>query len=216
MKSGKPRWSCNPSCCACCREQEFERLGSTKTHRVNVRLIAATNRDLESRVEAKQFRSDLYYRPNVFPITMPLLRERLEDVPTLVRYFAQHYAVRMNKNIHTIPAKTLEILSRYAWPGNIRELENLVERSVILTQGTELQVPLSEFQIDGTRPRATATGTLQDKSASRSCEHSVKSNGSSGGRTGGSETRTETHYPHLKNEKARNYPPVPMTEHFVI
>ena len=144
------------------QEQEFERLGSTKTHRVNVRLIAATNRDLKSLVAAKQFRSDLYYRLNVFPITMPLLRERREDVPILVRYFAQHYAVRMNKNIHTIPVRTLEVLSRYAWPGNIRELENLVERSVILTQGTELQVPLSELQIDGNRPRATATGTLQD------------------------------------------------------
>ena len=128
------------------QEQEFERLGSTKTLRVNVRLIAATNRDLRALVEAKQFRSDLYYRLNVFPVTVPPLRERREDIPTLVRYFTQHYAGRMKKNIQAVPAKTLEILSRYAWPGNVRELENLVERSVILTQGTDLQVPISELQ----------------------------------------------------------------------
>ncbi|MFO0701384.1 MAG: sigma 54-interacting transcriptional regulator [Nitrospira sp.] len=128
------------------QEQEFERLGSTKTIRVNVRLIAATNRDLKGLVEAKQFRSDLYYRLNVFPVTMPPLRDRREDIPTLVRYFTQHYALRMKKNIQTVPARTLEILFRYAWPGNVRELENLVERSVILTQGTDLQVPISELQ----------------------------------------------------------------------
>ena len=128
------------------QEQEFERLGSTKTIRVNVRLIAATNRDLRGMVEDKQFRSDLYYRLNVFPVTVPPLRERREDIPILVRYFTQHYAVRMKKDIQTVPAKTLEVLSRYAWPGNIRELENLVERSVILTQGTDLQVPISELQ----------------------------------------------------------------------
>jgi formate hydrogenlyase transcriptional activator len=128
------------------QEQEFERLGSTKTIRVNARLIAATNRDLKALVEAKQFRSDLYYRLNVFPVTAPPLRERREDIPTLVRYFTQHYAVRIKKNIQTVPAGTLDILSRYAWPGNVRELQNLVERSVILTQGTDLQVPISELQ----------------------------------------------------------------------
>ena len=128
------------------QEQEFERLGSTKTIRVNVRLIAATNRDLKEMVEEKQFRSDLYYRLNVFPVTVPPLRDRREDIPTLVRYFTQHYAGRMKKNIQAVPAKTLEILSHYAWPGNVRELENLVERSVILTQGTDLQVPISELQ----------------------------------------------------------------------
>jgi formate hydrogenlyase transcriptional activator len=140
------------------QEQEFERLGSTKTIRVNVRLIAATNRDLKAMVEAKQFRSDLYYRLNVFPVTVPPLRERCEDIPTLVRYFTQHYAVRMKKNIQTVPAKTLEILSQYAWPGNVRELENLVERSVILTQGTDLQVPISELRTtsDSTVPPMTA------------------------------------------------------------
>lgn len=131
------------------QEQEFERLGSTKTIRVDVRLVAATNRDLKGLVEAKEFRSDLYYRLNVFPITMPALRDRREDIPILVRYFTQRHAVRMHKNIQTIPAETLDVLSRYGWPGNIRELENLVERSVILTQGTTLQVPLGELQLEG-------------------------------------------------------------------
>lgn len=130
------------------QEQEFERLGSTKTIRVDVRLVAATNRDLKGLVEAKEFRSDLYYRLNVFPITMPALRDRREDIPILVRYFTQRHAVRMHKNIQTIPAETLDVLSRYGWPGNIRELENLVERSVILTQGTTLQVPLGELQLE--------------------------------------------------------------------
>ena len=140
------------------QEQEFERLGSTKTIRVNVRLIAATNQDLKAMVEAKQFRSDLYYRLNVFPVTMPPLRDRREDIPTLVRYFTQHYAGRMKKNIQSVPAGTLEILSRYAWPGNVRELENLVERSVILTQGTDLQVPISELQTTGDSITSSMTG----------------------------------------------------------
>lgn len=143
------------------QEQEFERLGSTKTIRVNVRLIAATNRDLKSLVEAKQFRSDLYYRLNVFPVTVPPLRERPEDIPILVRYFTQHYAVRMKKNIQTVPAKTLDLLFRYAWPGNVRELENLVERSVILTQGTDLEVPISELQAES-RLAAASTTTLEE------------------------------------------------------
>jgi formate hydrogenlyase transcriptional activator len=142
------------------QEQEFERLGSNKTMRVNVRLIAATNRDLKSLVEAKQFRSDLYYRLNVFPVTVPPLRKRREDIPILVRFFTQRHAVRMRKNIQTVPAHALDILSRYAWPGNIRELENLVERSVILTQGTDLQVPMSELQTES-RP-ALSTTTLEE------------------------------------------------------
>ncbi|MGD9726669.1 MAG: sigma 54-interacting transcriptional regulator [Nitrospiraceae bacterium] len=143
------------------QEQEFERLGGTKTIRVNVRLIAATNRDLKNLVDAKEFRSDLYYRLNVFPVTMPPLRERRDDIPRLVRYFTQQHAVRMKKHIDTVPADTLEALSRYDWPGNVRELENLVERSVILTQGTELQVPLSELQADNGR-KIAATQTLRE------------------------------------------------------
>jgi formate hydrogenlyase transcriptional activator len=128
---------------------------------VDIRLIAATNRDLATLVEDREFRSDLYYRLNVFPITLPPLRERREDIPVLVRYFTQHYAARMKKHIETIPGPTLEALSRYHWPGNIRELENLVERAVILTQGTHLQVPLLELKIEARQPPAPSP-TLQE------------------------------------------------------
>jgi formate hydrogenlyase transcriptional activator len=143
------------------QEQEFERLGSTKTIRVNVRLIAATNRDLGRMVAEKQFRSDLYYRLNVFPLTVPSLRERPEDVPVLVRYFAQKFARRMNKQIETIPTDAMTALSRYHWPGNIRELENLIERAVILSQRSELQVPLAELKSPATEAMQPVT-TLED------------------------------------------------------
>jgi formate hydrogenlyase transcriptional activator len=128
------------------QEQEFERLGSNRTIRVDVRLVAATNRDLAQMVGDKQFRSDLYYRFNVFPITAPSLRERPEDIPVLVRYFAQKYARLMNRRIETIPAGAMTALGKYHWPGNIRELENLIERSVILSQGPDLHVPLGELK----------------------------------------------------------------------
>src|SRR6266705_3813978 len=128
------------------QEQEFERLGSNRTIHVDVRLVAATNRDLAQMVADKQFRSDLYYRFNVFPITAPPLRERPEDIPLLVRYFAQKYARLMNKQIETIPAGAMTALAKYHWPGNIRELENLIERSVILSQGPDLHVPLGELK----------------------------------------------------------------------
>ncbi|CAE6710639.1 sigma 54-interacting transcriptional regulator [Nitrospira defluvii] len=143
------------------QEQEFERLGSTRTIRVDIRLVAATNRDLAKLAEEGRFRNDLYYRLNVFPLTLPPLRERREDIPMLVRYFAQHYAARMKKSIESIPAPTLEALSRYHWPGNIRELENLVERAVILTQGTQLHVPLQELRLVEPE-RAAASPTLHD------------------------------------------------------
>jgi formate hydrogenlyase transcriptional activator len=134
------------------QEQEFERLGSTKTIKVNIRLVAATNLDLTQMVSDKQFRSDLYYRLNVFPITLPSLRERPEDIPLLVRYFAQKYSQRMDKRIETIPADALAALSKYHWPGNIRELENLIERSVILSHGPDLRVPLGELKVRNTVP----------------------------------------------------------------
>ncbi|MDR4499938.1 MAG: sigma 54-interacting transcriptional regulator [Nitrospirales bacterium] len=122
------------------QEKEFERLGSTRTIRVDVRLVAATNRDLEEMVEANQFRNDLYYRLNVFPVTVPSLRDRPEDIPVLVRYFTQRYATRMKKSIESIAQHTMDRLVHYHWPGNVRELENLIERAVILSQGPELVV----------------------------------------------------------------------------
>jgi formate hydrogenlyase transcriptional activator len=127
------------------QEREFERLGSAHTKKVDVRLVAATNRDLEKMIENGQFRSDLFYRLNVFPIRIPPLRERPEDIPLLVRYFTQKYARRMEKKIESIPTAAMKKLSSWHWPGNIRELENLIERSVILTHGSALQVPIGEL-----------------------------------------------------------------------
>jgi formate hydrogenlyase transcriptional activator len=129
------------------QDQEFERLGSTRTIRVNIRLIAATNRDLAKSVTERQFRSDLYYRINVFPIRMPELRERKEDIPLLVRYFVRDFAHRMKKQIETIPKETLDAVVNWPWPGNVRELENFIERSVILSQGPILNVPLVELSL---------------------------------------------------------------------
>ncbi len=128
------------------QEQEFERLGSNKTQRVDVRVVAATNRDLARLVADREFRSDLYYRLNVFPIQIPPLRERREDVPLLVRYFVQNFSRRLNKTVEYVPAEAMDALVNYAWPGNIRELENLIERAVLLSPGKELRVPLSELK----------------------------------------------------------------------
>ncbi len=128
------------------QEREFERLGSARTLRVDARLVAATNRDLLQMVQEKEFRADLYYRLNVFPISVPPLRERPEDVPLLVRYFAQQFARRMNRNFDTIPSEAMEALIRYSWPGNIRELQNLIERAVIVSPGPVLRIPLGELK----------------------------------------------------------------------
>jgi len=127
------------------QEQEFERLGGTRTLRVDTRLVAATNRDLLALVDARQFRSDLYYRLNVFPIVSPPLRERRDDIPHLVRHFTQKFARRMNRPGLSISATTMEALSTYRWPGNIRELENFIERAVILSRGSVLAAPLAEL-----------------------------------------------------------------------
>ena len=165
------------------QEQEFERLGSTRTLRVDVRWVAATNRDLTQMVADREFRGDLYYRLHVFPITVPPLRERPQDIPLLIRYFAQHYARRMGKPIETIPAETLTALCRYSWPGNIRELENLIERSVILSQGSELRVPLVELKAQAT---AASHGVATLEAAER--EHILRAlqeaHGVIGGPTG--------------------------------
>jgi len=131
------------------QEREFERLGSNRTQKVDVRLVAATNRNLEKMMENREFRSDLYYRLNVFPIRIPPLRERPEDIPLLVRYFIQKYGRLMNKAIESIPAAAMRKLSSWHWPGNIRELENFIERSVILTHGPALQAPIAELTNNG-------------------------------------------------------------------
>ena len=128
------------------QEHEFERLGSSRTINVDVRVVAATNADLSQLVAEKKFRSDLFYRLNVFPITLPPLRERPDDIPLLVHFFAQKFAQRMRKPIERIPTETVTSLTQYNWPGNIRELQNLIERAVILSRGTVLEVPLSEFK----------------------------------------------------------------------
>src|SRR5213080_5342952 len=128
------------------QEQEFERLGSTRTHQVDVRLVAATNRNLVEMVKRNEFRSDLYYRLDVFPIPLPPLRERREDIPALVEHFVEIYARRMGKEIAHIPAETMSALVSYFWPGNIRELQNFIERSVILTSGNVLHPPLASLK----------------------------------------------------------------------
>ena len=142
------------------QEQEFERLGSPRTIHIDVRLVAASNRDLAQMVADRGFRSDLYYRLNVFPIVIPPLRERVEDIPQLVRYFAERHARQYNKPITSIPAETMATLCRYPWPGNVRELENFIERSVILSQGSTLEVPLGELKPLSTK--AAYGTTLKD------------------------------------------------------
>jgi formate hydrogenlyase transcriptional activator len=128
------------------QEQEFERLGSNRTHKVDVRVIAATHRDLVSMVKQTMFREDLYYRLKVFPIHVPPLRQRTEDIPKLASHFVASYARRMNKRIDTIPLQTIDALVRYRWPGNVRELQNFIERAVILSPHTVLRAPVSELE----------------------------------------------------------------------
>ena len=130
------------------QDQEFERLGSTRTIKVNVRVVAATNRNLAKEVADRQFRTDLYYRLNVFPVRVPPLRERRQDIPLLVRYFVRKFARRMNRRIESVPTETIEALSQWTWPGNVRELENVMERSVILSEGSALRVPLAELHAE--------------------------------------------------------------------
>ncbi|MFZ3210976.1 MAG: sigma 54-interacting transcriptional regulator [Terriglobales bacterium] len=144
------------------QEQEFERLGSTKTIHVDVRIIAATHRDIPAMIRNGQFREDLFYRLNVFPIEIPPLRERSGDIPLLVHYFVSRLARRMQKQIKTIPKHAMEALISAAWPGNIRELENFIERAVILTQGSELNVPLAELKSTMRAPRTGSVSTFHD------------------------------------------------------
>ncbi len=151
------------------QEQEFERVGGSKTMRVNVRIVAATSRNLPRMVAAGEFRADLYYRLNVFPISVPALRERSEDIPPLVRHFVHLHAKRMNKSVKEIPMEAMEVMLRYPWPGNVRELQNVIERAVILSPGKTLRPALDELRRP-TRLAATVDGdnsddqmTLKDK-----------------------------------------------------
>jgi formate hydrogenlyase transcriptional activator len=150
------------------QEQEFERLGSNKTQHVDVRIVAATNGDLAKLVAERAFRSDLYYRLNVFPIHIPALRERPEDVPLLVRYFVQKFSRRLNKSVAYVPAEAMEALASYPWPGNIRELENFIERAVLLSPGKELRVTISEL-----KSVSAATGPGDDSTPSFSSSSSI-------------------------------------------
>ena len=146
------------------QEQEFERLGSTRTHQVDVRLVAATNRDLAGMVKQGKFRSDLYYRLNVFPIALPPLRARREDIPGLVAHFVEIFGRQMGKQIENIPPETMSTFSSYEWPGNIRELQNFIERSVILSDGTVLRSPLAELKHS---PEAESLGAITLEEAER-------------------------------------------------
>ena len=147
------------------QEREFERLGSSRTVHTDARLVAATNVNLPEMIEAKQFRADLYYRLNVFPIHMPPLRERKDDIPPLVRHFARHFARRIGRRVTSVAASAMEALVAYSWPGNIRELQNLIERAVIRSTGDRLAIPVAEIDegIGAAQVRpAQGTGTLEE------------------------------------------------------
>ena len=149
------------------QEREFERLGSTQTLHVNVRVVAATNCDLKTMMAEKQFRSDLYFRLNVFPIRIPPLRERPEDIVQLVKTFVSRFATRMNRRIEVIPDAILEALRQYDWPGNIRELQNFLERSVILSPGPTLQAPLESLSFNGSRPEVPGAPLTLEEAETR-------------------------------------------------
>ena len=159
------------------QEREFERLGSTHTRRVNIRLIAATNRDLEKMIAAREFRSDLYYRLHVFPIRIPPLRERREDISQLVSYFVQKFAKQMQKKIDAIPSAVMKGLTAWEWPGNIRELENFIERAVIITRGKSLDAPLGELRKTNTIEFSRANQhDVEEVAGQRTNSHSDKTN----------------------------------------
>jgi formate hydrogenlyase transcriptional activator len=145
------------------QEQEFERLGSSQTIRVNVRVVAATNQDLAALVASKQFRADLYYRLNVIPISLPSLRERVQDIPSLVEHFVAKFSARMNKPIDAIPVEVMNVLQAHDWPGNIRELQNFIERAVVLSPGSVLRLPPMDLKLMTKQsPSAAASRTLAE------------------------------------------------------
>jgi len=140
------------------QEQEFERLGSNRTHKVDVRIVAATHRDLGKMVKQQMFREDLYYRVKVFPIAVPPLRERAKDIPQLVRHFASRYGRKMDKRIDTVPPEVMNALVGYSWPGNVRELQNFIERAVILSRNSILHAPISELVMSEAAEPAKPSG----------------------------------------------------------
>ncbi|HTS31257.1 MAG TPA: sigma 54-interacting transcriptional regulator [Bryobacteraceae bacterium] len=167
------------------QEQEFERLGSSQTIRVDVRIVAATNQDLTKMVNERRFRADLYYRLNVFPLALPALRDRAQDIPLLVRHFVQSFAARMNKTIDGVPDDVMHVLSMHDWPGNIRELQNFIERSVLLTSGPLLHPPLNELaKIAPAEPTDRAGRTLEDVERVYIAETLRSTNWVVGGRAG--------------------------------
>ena len=168
------------------QEREFERLGSSKTKSVDVRLVAATNRDLQAMIAQREFRSDLYYRLNVFPIHIPALRERPDDIALLVRHFVEKFARQMDKRIESIPAATMHKLTQWHWPGNVRELENLMERAVILTRGSVLNLPLSELEQSPPTVSNEAPRSLEDAArTSEEYDHILRVLKETNGRVGG-------------------------------
>jgi formate hydrogenlyase transcriptional activator len=180
------------------QEQEFERLGSTRTIRVNVRVVAATNIHLEEMVRERRFRADLFYRLNVFPISVPPLRERPEDILDLVWHFVQTFAARMNRNIAVIPDQVMQSLQAYAWPGNVRELQNLIQRAVILSEGPVLHAPLGTSRAMRRTPEPNLTRTLAEAERARILEVLEHSQGVISGRNGAAARlgvkRTTLHY----------------------
>jgi formate hydrogenlyase transcriptional activator len=166
------------------QEQEVERVGGNRTIHVDIRIIAATNRNLKQMVEEGKFRSDLYYRLHVFPLNVPPLRERRGDIPLLTRYFVQKHAQRMGRDIETIPTSTLEALTRYDWPGNIRELQNVLERAVILTHGTSLHVEMSELKANADTLYRRNSEASQSSERDRIIKALEEANGQVGGPDG--------------------------------
>jgi len=175
------------------QEREFERLGGSRTIRTDVRLIAATNRDLATMVQEQKFRADLFFRLNVFPVELPPLRERPEDIPLLVRHFAEEFSRRMGRRIEVISSQTMNALRQYRWPGNIRELQNVIERSVILSSGPTLKLPIAELQFrpmpasanDGPRRHSTRRTPVRSILAEVDRNQIIRALEEAGGRIGG-------------------------------
>ena len=196
------------------QEQEFERVGGNRTIRVDVRIIAATNRNLKQMVDEGKFRSDLYYRLNVFPLTVPSLRERREDIPLLIRFFTQRYARKLNRNIEAIPSTALEALTSYDWPGNIRELQNLVERSVILSNGPELHVTMPECSSNSAPVALYSRGSNVSDATERAriLQALKEANGQIGGPNGrGRAARSQADHRAIAHAKIQYRPPLSLT-----